>query len=166
MKTFENFGIDVKKIICRFLLQCLEDLDTSLRRLNSRLFVIRYQPTTLDHQLWQSNFLTQTFRGQPADVLPSLFKEWGTTYFTFEEDPEPFGRVGIKLNVGFLKYWLKLLCRKSTPFFCQYLPSSCQELCLSHSPRLDLFDQHLLLDVITLCPPVPWWGYIFLQSVH
>jgi len=56
----------------RFLLQCLEDLDTSLRRLNSRLFVIR---------------------GQPADVLPSLFKEWGTTYFTFEEDPEPFGRV-------------------------------------------------------------------------
>jgi len=56
----------------RFLLQCLEDLDTSLRRLNSRLFVIR---------------------GQPADVLPNLFKEWGTTYFTFEEDPEPFGRV-------------------------------------------------------------------------
>lgn len=56
----------------RFLLECLEDLDTSLRRLNSRLFVIR---------------------GQPADVLPSLFKEWGTTYFTFEEDPEPFGRV-------------------------------------------------------------------------
>ena len=22
-----------------------------------------------------------------------FFKEWGTTYFTFEEDPEPFGRV-------------------------------------------------------------------------
>ena len=56
----------------RFLLQCLEDLDSSLRKLNSRLFVIR---------------------GQPADVLPTLFKQWGTTYFTFEEDPEPFGRV-------------------------------------------------------------------------
>ena len=56
----------------RFLLQCLEDLDSSLRKLNSRLFVIR---------------------GQPADVLPTLFKDWGTTYFTFEEDPEPFGRV-------------------------------------------------------------------------
>jgi len=56
----------------RFLLQCLEDLDTSLRKLNSRLFVVR---------------------GQPADVLPTLFKEWGTNYFTFEEDPEPFGRV-------------------------------------------------------------------------
>merc|ERR1711936_1212558 len=56
----------------RFLLQSLEDLDASLRKLNSRLFVIR---------------------GQPADVLPTLFKEWGTTYFTFEEDPKPFGRV-------------------------------------------------------------------------
>nr|AGH88839.1 cryptochrome [Ceratosolen solmsi] len=56
----------------RFLLQCLEDLDQSLRKLNSRLFVIR---------------------GQPADALPKLFKEWGTTYLTFEEDPEPYGRV-------------------------------------------------------------------------
>ncbi|ODN04604.1 Cryptochrome-1 [Orchesella cincta] len=58
--------------IFRFLLQCLEDLDQSLRKVNSRLFVIR---------------------GQPADVLPKCFKEWGTTCLTFEEDPEPFGRV-------------------------------------------------------------------------
>ena len=43
-----------------------------MRKLNSRLFVIR---------------------GQPADTLPKLFKEWGTTNLTFEEDPEPFGRV-------------------------------------------------------------------------
>uniref|UniRef100_A0A182W183 Photolyase/cryptochrome alpha/beta domain-containing protein n=1 Tax=Anopheles minimus TaxID=112268 RepID=A0A182W183_9DIPT len=56
----------------RFLLQCLDDLDRNLRKLNSRLFVIR---------------------GQPADALPKLFKEWGTTCLTFEEDPEPFGRV-------------------------------------------------------------------------
>ncbi|XP_037075374.1 LOW QUALITY PROTEIN: cryptochrome-1-like [Pollicipes pollicipes] len=56
----------------RFLLECLEDLDKSLQRLNSRLFVIR---------------------GQPADVLPSLFKKWGTTCLSFGEDPEPFGRV-------------------------------------------------------------------------
>ncbi|XP_072936024.1 cryptochrome-1-like isoform X2 [Epargyreus clarus] len=56
----------------RFLLQCLEDLDGSLRKLNSRLFVVR---------------------GQPADALPKLFKEWGTTALTFEEDPEPYGRV-------------------------------------------------------------------------
>ncbi|CAK1548546.1 unnamed protein product [Leptosia nina] len=56
----------------RFLLQCLEDLDSSLRKLNSRLFVVR---------------------GQPADALPKLFNEWGTTALTFEEDPEPYGRV-------------------------------------------------------------------------
>lgn len=54
------------------MLQCLEDLDRSLRKLNSRLFVVR---------------------GQPADVLPKLFKEWNTTVLTFEIDPEPFGRV-------------------------------------------------------------------------
>lgn len=56
----------------RFLLQCLDDLDRSLKKLDSRLFVIR---------------------GQPADALPKLFREWGTTALTFEEDPEPFGRV-------------------------------------------------------------------------
>ncbi len=56
----------------RFLLQSLEDLDRSLRKLNSRLYVVR---------------------GQPADVLPQLFREWNTTYFTFEEDPEPYGQV-------------------------------------------------------------------------
>ncbi|KAM7301219.1 cryptochrome-1-like [Ixodes scapularis] len=39
----------------RFLLQCLEDLDARLRKLNSRLFVIR---------------------GQPADVFPKLIKGW------------------------------------------------------------------------------------------
>ncbi|XP_054273675.1 cryptochrome-1-like isoform X2 [Macrosteles quadrilineatus] len=55
----------------RFLLQCLEDLDNSLHKLGSRLFVIR---------------------GQPTDALPKLFKEWGTTSFTFEYDPEPFGK--------------------------------------------------------------------------
>ncbi|KAI5634791.1 FAD binding domain of DNA photolyase domain-containing protein [Phthorimaea operculella] len=49
-----------------------KDLDASLRKLNSRLFVVR---------------------GQPADALPKLFRDWGTTTLTFEEDPEPYGRV-------------------------------------------------------------------------
>ncbi|XP_045471055.1 cryptochrome-1-like [Harmonia axyridis] len=56
----------------RFLLQCLDDLDRSLKKFNSRLFVVR---------------------GQPADALPKLFKAWGTTCLSFEEDPEPFGQV-------------------------------------------------------------------------
>ncbi|KAF3860806.1 hypothetical protein F7725_001061 [Dissostichus mawsoni] len=48
----------------RFLLQCLEDLDANLRKLNSRLFVIR---------------------GQPAN-------EWKISRLTFEYDTEPFGK--------------------------------------------------------------------------
>ncbi|XP_053536314.1 cryptochrome circadian regulator 3a isoform X2 [Ictalurus punctatus] len=55
----------------RFLLQCLDDLDSSLRKLNSRLFVIR---------------------GQPANVFPQLFKEWEISRLTFEYDSEPFGK--------------------------------------------------------------------------
>uniref|UniRef100_A0A4W5L796 Cryptochrome circadian regulator 3b n=1 Tax=Hucho hucho TaxID=62062 RepID=A0A4W5L796_9TELE len=55
----------------RFLLQCLEDLDASLRKLNSRLFVIR---------------------GQPANIFPRLFKDWNISQLTFECDSEPFGK--------------------------------------------------------------------------
>ncbi|CAJ1057134.1 hypothetical protein INR49_030121 [Xyrichtys novacula] len=55
----------------RFLLHCLEDLDASLRKLNSRLFVIR---------------------GQPTDVFPRLFKEWEITRLSYEYDSEPFGK--------------------------------------------------------------------------
>uniref|UniRef100_A0AAY4CS07 Cryptochrome-1 n=1 Tax=Denticeps clupeoides TaxID=299321 RepID=A0AAY4CS07_9TELE len=55
----------------RFLLQCLEDLDASLRKLSSRLFVIR---------------------GQPTDVFPRLFKEWDISRLSYEYDSEPFGK--------------------------------------------------------------------------
>uniref|UniRef100_A0A3Q4H7H2 Cryptochrome circadian regulator 2 n=1 Tax=Neolamprologus brichardi TaxID=32507 RepID=A0A3Q4H7H2_NEOBR len=55
----------------RFLLEALEDLDSSLKKLNSRLFVVR---------------------GQPTDVFPRLFKEWNVTRLTFEYDPEPYGK--------------------------------------------------------------------------
>uniref|UniRef100_A0AAY4CJS5 Photolyase/cryptochrome alpha/beta domain-containing protein n=1 Tax=Denticeps clupeoides TaxID=299321 RepID=A0AAY4CJS5_9TELE len=55
----------------RFLLESLEDLNYSLRKLNSRLFVVR---------------------GQPTDVFPRLFKEWNVTRLTFEYDSEPYGK--------------------------------------------------------------------------
>ncbi|ELT94302.1 hypothetical protein CAPTEDRAFT_40617, partial [Capitella teleta] len=55
----------------RFLLQSLEDLDSRLRKLNSRLFVIR---------------------GQPTDIFPKLFQKWDISALAFEEDPEPFGK--------------------------------------------------------------------------
>lgn len=53
----------------QFLLQSLEDLDNSLRKMNSRLFVIR---------------------GQPSHIFPQLLQEWSITHLTFELDPEPF----------------------------------------------------------------------------
>uniref|UniRef100_A0A3Q3X309 Cryptochrome-1 n=1 Tax=Mola mola TaxID=94237 RepID=A0A3Q3X309_MOLML len=55
----------------RFLLHCLKDLDNSLRKLNSRLFIIR---------------------GQPTDVFPRLFKKWQITHMSYEYDSEPFGK--------------------------------------------------------------------------
>lgn len=54
----------------QFLLECLKDLDESLKKCRSRLYVLR---------------------GQPTDILPQLFKEWKITKLTFEVDSEPFG---------------------------------------------------------------------------
>ncbi|KAJ3597159.1 hypothetical protein NHX12_003559 [Muraenolepis orangiensis] len=65
----DHLGLGINR--WRFLLESLEDLDNSLRKLNSRLFVVR---------------------GQPTDVFPRLFKEWSITRLTFEYDPEPFGK--------------------------------------------------------------------------
>ncbi|KAJ7996862.1 hypothetical protein DPEC_G00222920 [Dallia pectoralis] len=53
----------------RFLIGSLKDLDCSLRKLNSRLFVVR---------------------GKPEDVFPKLFQEWKVTRLTYEYDTEPF----------------------------------------------------------------------------
>ncbi|KAJ7994632.1 hypothetical protein DPEC_G00251490 [Dallia pectoralis] len=63
----DNFGLNR----WRFLLEALEDLDASLRKLNLRLFVVR---------------------GQPTDVFPRLIKEWNVTRLTFEYDSEPYGK--------------------------------------------------------------------------
>ncbi|KAK3103392.1 hypothetical protein FSP39_018906 [Pinctada imbricata] len=53
----------------RFLLQSLEDLDNSLKKINSRLFVIR---------------------GNPKEVFGRLFKEWNISLLTYEVDTEPY----------------------------------------------------------------------------
>ncbi|XP_075906875.1 cryptochrome circadian regulator 5 [Nelusetta ayraudi] len=53
----------------RFLIGSLKDLDTSLRKLNSRLFVVR---------------------GKPEDVFPELFDNWKVTKLTYEYDTEPY----------------------------------------------------------------------------
>ncbi|XP_040011325.1 cryptochrome circadian regulator 5 [Xiphias gladius] len=53
----------------RFLVGALKDLDCSLRKLNSRLFVVR---------------------GKPEDVFPELFNKWKVTKLTYEHDTEPY----------------------------------------------------------------------------
>ncbi|EDX05636.1 cryptochrome-2 isoform X1 [Drosophila simulans] len=53
----------------RFLQQTLEDLDNQLRKLDSRLFVVR---------------------GKPAEVFPRIFKSWRVEMLTFETDIEPY----------------------------------------------------------------------------
>ncbi|MBN3318031.1 CRY2 protein, partial [Atractosteus spatula] len=55
----------------RFLLRALQDLDGNLRKLGSRLFVVR---------------------GSPAEVFPRLFEQWKVTRLTFEVDTEPYAR--------------------------------------------------------------------------
>jgi len=55
----------------RFLLQSLEDLDSSLKKLGSRLYVVR---------------------GDPVEVLGNLFQEWDVQRITWEEDTEPYAK--------------------------------------------------------------------------
>ncbi|KAE8592239.1 hypothetical protein XENTR_v10018699 [Xenopus tropicalis] len=55
----------------RFLIEALKDLDENLKKINSRLFVVR---------------------GKPTEVFPLLFKKWKVTRLTFEVDTEPYSR--------------------------------------------------------------------------
>lgn len=54
-----------------FLIECLEDLDSGLRRIGSRLLVVQ---------------------GYPAQVIPKLLKTLHVTKLTFESESEPFGK--------------------------------------------------------------------------
>ncbi|XP_053308009.1 cryptochrome-1-like [Spea bombifrons] len=55
----------------RFLIEALKDLDDNLKKINSRLFVVR---------------------GKPVEVFPVLFEKWKVTRLTFEVDTEPYAR--------------------------------------------------------------------------
>ena len=54
----------------KFLLDTLEDLDASLRGMNSRLIVLQ---------------------GDPCVELPKVCKEWGISRLAYEKDSEPYG---------------------------------------------------------------------------
>ncbi|KAL8572787.1 hypothetical protein ACOMHN_024963 [Nucella lapillus] len=62
-----NYRVGINR--WRFLLESLQDLDASLQKLNSRLFVVK---------------------GRPQDLLPKLFREWSVSRLTFEVDTEPY----------------------------------------------------------------------------
>ncbi|XP_019364513.1 PREDICTED: cryptochrome-2-like isoform X1 [Gavialis gangeticus] len=66
----KNMQVSVNR--WRFLIESLKDLDESLKKLNSRLFVVR---------------------GHPAEVFPGLFKAWKVTRLTFEVDTEPYSKL-------------------------------------------------------------------------
>jgi cryptochrome len=55
-----------------FLLQSLQDLDESLRKLGSRLFVLK---------------------GKPEDEIIRAIEQWEITKFTYESDTEPYAKI-------------------------------------------------------------------------
>lgn len=80
----------------RFLLQSLEDLDSSLRKLNSRLFVIRGQPTDVFPRLFKvtpaSNARPYFAFKRTQQMLPVIPQEWNISRLSYEYDSEPFGK--------------------------------------------------------------------------
>lgn len=55
----------------RFLIQTLQDLDQNLKKIGSRLFLIR---------------------GKPTETFDKLFKDWNVKKLTFEVDIEPYSK--------------------------------------------------------------------------
>lgn len=80
----------------RFLLQSLEDLDSSLRKLNSRLFVIRGQPTDVFPRLFKvtppSHTRPEVAFKHTEKVVSLLPQEWNISRLSYEYDSEPFGK--------------------------------------------------------------------------
>lgn len=80
---------------CRFLLEALEDLDSSLRKLSSRLLVVRGQPTDVFPRLLKvgaRRTSCRCARSHARSRARVLLQEWKVTRLTFEYDPEPYGK--------------------------------------------------------------------------
>ncbi|CAF93039.1 unnamed protein product [Tetraodon nigroviridis] len=91
----------------RFLLEALEDLDCSLKKLNSRLFVVRGQPTDVFPRLLKVGAgPVRSLVFQSADRAGAMIRascrclilsvcvpqEWKVTRLTFEYDPRAYGK--------------------------------------------------------------------------
>lgn len=66
--TVPTLTVSLFLVCFRFLLQSLEDLDSSLRKLNSRLFVIRGQPTDVFPRLFKVTRLSDLYRPEVAQT--------------------------------------------------------------------------------------------------
>ncbi|XP_064609648.1 cryptochrome-1-like [Liolophura sinensis] len=98
----------------RFLLESLEDLDRQFQKHGGRLYV---------------------FKGDPVVVLKNLFKEWGVTKLTIEQDPEPI--------------WQDRDCRVKS--LCEDEGVTCVEK-ISHT----LWNPHVIIKLNGGLPPVTY----------
>ncbi|XP_042411116.1 (6-4)DNA photolyase-like isoform X1 [Zingiber officinale] len=83
----------------RFLLECLSDLDSSLRRLGSRLLVLRGD-------------------SDPASAICRIVKEWKIRKLCFEYDTEPYGQeLDRKVKDFASKHGIEVFCPVSHTLF-------------------------------------------------
>lgn len=81
----------------RFLQQSLVDLDQNLRKVNSRLYVVR---------------------GNPSEVFPKLFQKWNVFLLTFEHDIEPYSiKRDATVQEQANKYGVKVQIQKSLTIY-------------------------------------------------
>lgn len=82
----------------RFLIGCLKDLDTSLRKLNSR-YGVKFSLQRRGRVCNVSaclNYVVMNLlrlfvvRGNPEEVFAKLFSNWKVTKLTYEYDTEPY----------------------------------------------------------------------------
>jgi cryptochrome len=65
----QNANVGVNR--WRFLVECLQNLDDSLKKLGLRLYVVK---------------------GKPLEVFERIFKSWKVRKLTFETDIEPYAK--------------------------------------------------------------------------
>ena len=118
----------------RFLVESLKDLDTSLRKLNSRLFV---------------------FRGNPKNVLPEIFKEWNIGLLSFEEDTEPYAKVRDNFILEHCKEnWIEVISFCSHTLYDMNIlyEANGKKVCTTYSSFTNLLDKVGLPE--SSCPPI------------
>lgn len=118
----------------KFLIETLNDLDNTLRKLNSRLFVLK---------------------GDPKVVIPELFKEWNIGLLSFEKDTEPYAKIRDEFILEQCKIdHVEVICFSSHTLYdmnALYLKNG-KKVCTTYSSFTSLLDRFGLPD--SSCPPI------------